>query len=468
MKNILIVATEKQRFLDQVQFANKISNLSIEINIYFFIADDVYNKYKNIIDDLKYVIINPLKLNISVDLKKRNLYKNFLISLLSYGFKNKLKKYLLRFNNTKLFAKKLKNQEYVYLNHLNKRYDVIFQLVDNYKIDLFIINGDRHLGDEPIFLKISKYCKIPTIIPYLVDFADEERIFHNDVITKKIKPNIFTSQYIIESQKNLRYKIVKESYYYPHVIGNALQKFGVITSNPYVMGSGDSNILCLNNQHYKELYIKNGVKKDKIKVIGDGAYDNLYAQNEKKISIRNEIMQNYHLDYDKKIILIALPQLGEHNILPWDKHWEEINFLVESCNKLEQNILISLHPKMNRDSYLFLEKKYNCQILNERLSDVLVVADVFVATYSSTVVWAILCSINTIVIDFYGLNYTMYDFLNSIKKIDNKEKLASTLETVINEEINFSDDWKKLSKNEVFDGKTTQRYIDLINEVIKS
>jgi hypothetical protein len=81
----------------------------------------------------------------------------------------------------------------------------------------------------------------------------------------KIKTNFFTSRYIIDSQNKLKYKVLRDSYYYPHPIGDSLQKFGTITSNPYVMGSGISNALCLNSKYYKDLYIKNGVNKNKIK-----------------------------------------------------------------------------------------------------------------------------------------------------------------------------------------------------------
>ena len=58
----------------------------------------------------------------------------------------------------------------------------------------------------------------------------------------------------------------------------------------------------------------------------------------------------------------------------------------------------------------------------------------------------------------------MYDFLKSIRKVEEKEKFISTLENTLTENIDFSKDWEMLSKDRVFDGKTMQRYINLINE----
>lgn len=469
MKKILLVATQPQRFLDQVNFAINIKKETDKLAVYFFVSDEVYSLYSDIVDKLEFQIINePKKKTIPLNNKRfKQIVKEKIKNSTTGEQRKKIRKYINSLKNTFLFGARLKKQEKQILTSLEKKYEKISNLVQEYKVDVLLINGDRHLGLEPVFLKISKELNIPSIIIYLVDYADEERIFHNDVVTKKIQPSIFTSSYIRQSQDSLHYKVARDSYYYPHVIGNALDKFGVLTKNPYVMGSGYSDILCLNNKYYKDLYISRGIKEKKIKVVGDGLYDHIYNQYSEKLEIKQKILKEYNLDNNKKIVIVALPQLGEHNMLPWDKHWKEIKFLMEKLENLEQNLLISLHPKMDRKKYEFLEQKYNCTILDERLADVLPIADMFVATFSSTVVWSVLCGIKTVVVDFYGLNYTMYDFLTSIKKVDQKENFETTLTTTLIEEIDFSKDWKSLSRDEAFDGQTIQRYIQLINEVSK-
>ena len=367
MKDILIVSTQPQRFLDQINFAKNLMERTDTLNILFFIDAEVYSLYPYIVDHLEFKIINKVKNESKVQNCKSLKY------ILREKIKNKttkkqrkqLRKYINTLKNTKLFTYRYKKQEKVFLEDLHTKYNQISKMIRENNIEVLLINGDRHLGLEPVFLKISKELNIPSIIIYLVDYADEERIFHNDVITKKLNKNILTSSYILESQYKLDYKVIKDSFYYPHSIGNALKKFGVLTSNPYVMGSGCSDILCLNNKYYKDLYVSRGVDENKIKVVGDGVYDHIYKRYLDKDAIKKKTLKKYKLDNDKKIVIVALPQLGEHNILPWDKHWEEINYLMKNLDDLNQNILISLHPKMNRDRYLFLEEKYDCSILDE-------------------------------------------------------------------------------------------------------
>jgi len=57
----------------------------------------------------------------------------------------------------------------------------------------------------------------------------------------------------------------------------------------------------------------------------------------------------------------------------------------------------------------------------------------------------------------------MYDFLTSIKKIDKKDCLKGELINFLKEKIEFSRDWRMLSRDEVFDGGTIKRYVKLFN-----
>ena len=120
---------------------------------------------------------------------------------------------------------------------------------------------------------------------------------------------------------------------------------------------------------------------------------------------------------------------------------------------------------MNPKDYQFLGKKYKCLIVQERLSKVLPVADIFISTYSSTVIWAVLSKVKCIVVDFYKLDYHMYDYLTSITIIKDRNRFKQIVEKSLAESPEFSHDWEELSRNSIFDGKTIQRYSELISKV---
>ncbi|MCG7489655.1 hypothetical protein MHN79_09135 [Vibrio sp. Of14-4] len=465
---VLIVSGQPQRFLDELDLARSLVKHSSSMSVCFFISDNVYHKYYDIIENMEFNVVNNLNIKCKTRRKNINLnlnMKKIFFSLVPFGLKNKIIDLIKYIRSSKFYTKKLFSQEDEIISKLYDSYLFAKDIVSKHDFNVMFVNGDRHLGIEPVFLKISKELNITSIIPYLVDYSDEERIFFNNPETKYVTPDLFISNYVKKSQKEFIHTSARGYYYYRHPVASALKKFGVLTSDPFVMGKGKSDILCLNNNYYADQYIEKGVDERKIKVVGDISYDTLYQAYIKKNDIVSMVISKYHLDRKKKTVIIALPQLGEHHILPWDRHWEEVRFILSSVSKLEVNVLVSLHPRMIRSDYQFIELEFGCHILEERLANVIVVADLFVATYSSTVVWAVLCGINSAVLDFYDLGYNMYDFLNSIIKIKDKQYLIKGLKSGLIDHRDFSEDWFNLSKEDVFDGNTISRYVNLISEV---
>ena len=120
---------------------------------------------------------------------------------------------------------------------------------------------------------------------------------------------------------------------------------------------------------------------------------------------------------------------------------------------------------MDRSKYKFLENQNNCKILNEPLSDVLPTADMFIAGFSSTIIWSVLCGIRTIIVDTANLRLKIYDFLKSVKTVNKEKDLKKTFINFLHSDVNFDEDWISLSRHEVFDGKVLLRYINLIKNM---
>jgi hypothetical protein len=465
--NVLMCATQPQRFLEQLNFANQLRERTTKYEIYFFVDDFVHSIYRELLENSGFPFLKS-SIPQNVTFRSGGSGDKFSVPPAIRAFAavpfRIFRRSLSSLKSTFIFSTFYERKERTILGQWLVRYDELRNLVNLHRIRILLINGDRHLGYEPVFLKVSKDLRIPSIIIYLVNFADEERIFRKKQFTKKIRPSPFTSSYIKRSQLEFNYLMLKNSFYYSHPIGNALKKLGVLTANPFVMGCGVSDILCLDDRHSKELYVERGVAERKIRVVGDGAYDKLYRAFLKRDQVRDEIVTRFRLRREEKIVIVALPQLAEHNILSWNDHWNEIRFLMDKLNDLTGNVLVSLHPKMDRAAYNFLEKAYSCSIIDEHLSGVLPCADVFVATFSSTVRWSVLCGVNTVIVDFYGLNYRMYDFLTSIQKVSCRSKLPAALKIASERPMEFEHDWEILSRDTVFDGRTIERYINIFEE----
>ncbi len=246
---------------------------------------------------------------------------------------------------------------------------------------------------------------------------------------------------------------------------------GQLPSNPWVIGNGPSDILCIDNKFNYDRRIQDNVNINKIKIVGDFQYDDLFNSYKSKFEIKNNIIKKYNLDSEKKIIILALPQLAEHKLITKEQQLNDFNLLFNNLSSLEVQILVSLHPKMNLEDYRYLEVEFgNVKILSERLKDVIPIADLFLSSFSSTVIWASLCEIKSIIVDQndYFKNIfrdTIFYNLDSVTILKDIEKLNETIVNHLNDNnFSFENDFIKLSRSEVFDGNTIDRYMKLFEQ----
>lgn len=355
----------------------------------------------------------------------------------------------------------IKTLQDLYLNYYKAK-----RIITKFKPKLILTNGDRHVGLEQAVLKIAKQQNIKGIVPYLVYLGIESciRLRQKQDLVGTISSQLLTNIVMKILPKQVINYENKKYLFYSASITLVYRLFGTLSEHLWYIGNGLADIVCLNNFHTYQRYESNMVAKEKLKIIGDVIYNDLRLNYLNRKEIRERIIKKYDLDKSKKIILITLSQLAEHNLLSWDKYWQEINYLMTSLKKQKQNILVSLHPKMKKEKYKFLEEKYKCRVVEERLYEILPVADLFVATFSSTVFWSVLCKINTIVVDFYNLNYSMFNILETVRIVKYKNELELALKKYLNIKLNFEQDWKSLSRNEVFDGNTIKQYKQLFKE----
>src|SRR5262249_35532508 len=129
-------------------------------------------------------------------------------------------------------------------------------------------------------------------------------------------------------------------------------------------------------------------------------------------------------------------------------------------------VLLSLHPKSDPAAYRFLEAEFGARLLDQSLREVLPAADVFVGTYSSTVRWAVLLGVPTVVVDFYGFDYDIFDHFPGLVKVTDRALLAPTLKRLVDNPL-YARELREGQRRAApsvapFDGRACRRLIDLV------
>ncbi|MDX1975772.1 MAG: UDP-N-acetylglucosamine 2-epimerase [Rickettsiales bacterium] len=199
-------------------------------------------------------------------------------------------------------------------------------------------------------------------------------------------------------------------FYKPNVCGT-LEKKQLLPTWPWVSGGGLSDKVCVISAEAKEMMASLGIAKD-IAVVGQCVFDKLWDTNQHKVERAQHIRAQYGIHNDKPILIFAVPHLAEHKICSWEEHERKLRPLLQLlAARTDVVTLLSLHPRARKKFYVKLAEEYGLIIAKEALCDVLPIASLFMATHSSTVRWAGILRIPSIVLD-YNIGHT---FLNTMK-----------------------------------------------------
>jgi hypothetical protein len=219
-----------------------------------------------------------------------------------------------------------------------------------------------------------------------------------------------------------------------------------------------------------ENFQQQGTQAKKMIVTGKSSTDQIHEiiQASSPGKIKNQL----GIHPDQPMLLCSVPQLGEHGILPWSEHWKEISFLFETLTKQKiAKVVVSLHPKSNPQDYRTQIEEHGIILSDHRIYELIPECDLFVATYSSTVVQAIGLGKPSIVIDFYGLNYNFYDQEPGIIVVKERDLFLPTIARILGNREYFDQlvdaQMKRAPEWILLDGHCTQRIMDKIYQMVE-
>lgn len=344
-----------------------------------------------------------------------------------------------------------------------KRKENVQKLFDEHHFDSIVVAGDRHLFYENVILFEAKKRNVPCYIPP-ISISNNPQDSAKYKLTKAANYDVTDNIDFQEKWPEQCCKIQqgKIATFYEFWRIRPLFELDVLPPSPWIMGAGLSTRYMVGGEADANRYIANGVADKKLLVTGDSEFDELYQVFLNKEDLFRNIVEKYRLSKKRKIIIVALPQLYEHGLLPYDEHMDVIYTICKALQKTKSNVLVSLHPKMDINNYQFLKSEYDLSIIEERLSDILPIAAVFITGKgSSTWIWSVLCEIPVLVCDWYGHDAEISDSNYGVSAIKNKNHLETKLANLINDDKHYDEIVEQCRKSKHlvgrFDGRCGER-----------
>jgi hypothetical protein len=335
-----------------------------------------------------------------------------------------------------------------------------------------VVMGDRHVGWETCLIKAANERDLPTlIVPF--GLSDPK----SDVEMRLRLPD--SGSYQVST---LLDKLVSRSYptwvrssgnqplfFLPP--GNALaaRALGVMPEYPWTLGGGAARRMAVESPVVFRSFLGNGVAKGKMVVTGKPSMDQIYRR--LRTLDETDLRQEFGISEHQSIILCSVPQLGEHGLLSWDQHWQEIEFLFATLTgQSGAAVILSLHPSSNPGDYRPLAEKFGAILAERRIYELIPLCDILVATYSSVVAQAIGGGKPVIVVDFYSLDYTYYDSEPGVEVIKEHADLAPVLNSLVTDRGYYAEMRAAQSKRGpewvILDGRCTDRVVQELYQMI--
>jgi hypothetical protein len=347
-------------------------------------------------------------------------------------------------------------------------------LLERESVAALVLIGDRHVGWETALIKVSNQRDIPSlIVPFAVsapEIAARLRLKRQNfdrhgmqALSNRIAGTLFP-HWVYEHEG-------KRLLFFPGIQAVVAWILGIMPGNPWSIGGGAATRMAVESPRLRRMFVEQGVPQEKLVVTGKPSVDQVYEA--MQLANQRIIRKELGIPETRQVLLCAVPQLAEHLLMPWSQHWQEIEFLLATFAQLKNvSVVLSLHPKSSPSDYKPLADRYGATLAKRRIYELLPACDVFVATFSSTVMQAIGIGKPTVVVDFYGLDYTFYDDAPGVIVLRSRDQLENTLTRLFSDPQYYGllaeAQRQQASEWILLDGKCTERVVGELYGLIES
>lgn len=227
----------------------------------------------------------------------------------------------------------------------------------------------------------------------------------------------------------------------------------------------------VSSAYHEKILTDLGLAQNKIKIVGKIGED---AINDIDISLeknKNEFVEKHGVEKKRMVVLYAVTQNAEHGFMTWEDHWKSIEEVLSALTKQPNiGILLSLHPRMIRQRYEYLEEKFSVKIIDERCFAAIPLVDIFIAgAASSMILTSLKCKVPTIMFNPYPVPHNFKEEYGVMEAstVEEFDKVFKTLTT--DQQFYKTIKQKMIAAGDYFgipDGQARKRAFQFLQEIL--
>lgn len=353
---------------------------------------------------------------------------------------------------------------------------VFNRLNKTYPLHLVAISDDRTLGWDFGVAHAANVAGCKTVaIPFALSDPDADWISRENRETFDVSRGGFISRAIKKKMatdfpENLRIKSGRGRMFLTSGQAWIVKRIGAGFRQPWAYGGGITSKVAVYGEADRAKQIKLHVPEDKIAITGQPAMDVLYKARQSEREVRMDLHNQLSLLPDSPVVICAVPQYLEHGMLGARDHWRLTEQMISSLSATGANVVLSLHPRSRSADYHQVARKHGAVISQRPLIEILSAGDLFVATHSSTVRWAILMRIPVIVLDDFSVGESALYADGGVHFVRERQELSALAASLLQDTSRRAEIIRRMDelaiKLDPFDGENVGRTLALFDEMI--
>lgn len=344
-------------------------------------------------------------------------------------------------------------------------------LIQGYRPDLLIVCEENVGYASHIPIRICHSHHIPTVIvPYTIANATEAAEAYYDSFEYQIRGN-FVNQLTAKKYPHWVYehrgrKLLR----LPAAMIIPIERSRFAPLQPWRINSEETTFIAVENEHMLEYYKNENLSEERLIVTG-ALYDDVLADStERSKEMRDKLNKELGLQDGLPLLLCGLPPSQFPRDCEFSEYKSLLLFWMETLSQVKDwNVIVRPHPRLTEKEIDQL-KRFGPKISNWDTASLIPLCDLYVASVSATIRWAIACSKPVLNYDVYQMNYDDYKDAGGVLTVFSKTEFKDTIIRLTSEQTYYEDiaaiQLQEMTKWGRLDGKSSQRMLQLFDDVI--
>ncbi|MEH6949948.1 hypothetical protein V4R08_01105 [Nitrobacter sp. NHB1] len=342
----------------------------------------------------------------------------------------------------------------------------------------FLVMGELNVGNlTAIFAGSARLMGIPTIIiPYTIpNPAEPAQILRNE---RSYRASSFLAKALLRAYPHWCFeyegtRLIR----LPALTAITTELLGLSTPAPWILNRGENVAIALESPAQRDLYLHLGFLDDQLWIVGDVTSGIAHLDENEKNRLKAELVTKHKLRPGRPLVVCGFPPDQYRSTDTSGFEFASYGALIDAWkSSLEliaehANILVRPHPRIPVGQLVSLESEH-IRVVADPTADLIPLCDLYVASISATIRWAISCGIPVLNYDVFRYRYTDFDTAPGVLTIENVQEFRECLNRFF-EDPAFAQHLAQQQRTVmkywgVADGKSFERFATMAKEVTSS